>query len=207
MDVTTGSDRSGGAVRGTQMTTLGMASTARANGVVQSRNLAGGSALHSTGTGRVERPDPRMIARGQIADVGDFGESLWQPDPEIVEDGEGERLRVMLVDDHKIVREGLARLLRIEDDIDIVGEASDGRMAVKMAGELRPDVILMDVSMPEINGIEATRLIHAARPEIRVVGLSMYEPADMARAMQDAGADAYVPKAGPPEELLAAIRG
>lgn len=120
---------------------------------------------------------------------------------------DGRRLRVMLVDDHRIVRQGLAGLLRVEDDLEVVGEASDGQMAIDLADRLRPDVVLMDISMPRVNGIEATRRIAARHPDIRIVGLSMHEQADMARAMHDAGAAAYVPKDGPTEALLDAIRG
>lgn len=117
------------------------------------------------------------------------------------------KIRVLIVDDHHIVREGLAGLLRLERDLDIIGEASDGVMAVKLAGELSPDVIVMDVSMPLMNGIEATREIHRALPDIRIIGLSMHEKEDMAAAMRDAGAAAYLSKDGPSTDLVAAIRG
>ena len=118
-----------------------------------------------------------------------------------------QRLRVLLVDDHKIVREGLAGLLELEKDIEVVGQAADGEMAIRLARELQPDVVSMDITMPRMNGIEATRQIKAEFPNMRIVGLSMHESSDMARAMQQAGAADYVSKDAPSEELLRAIRG
>lgn len=117
------------------------------------------------------------------------------------------KIRIMIVDDHKIVREGLAGLLCLERDFELVGEASNGRMAVDLARELRPDVIIMDISMPVMNGIEATRVIAAAQPGVRIIGLSMHDKEDMAGAMRDAGASGYVSKDGPSSELISAIRG
>jgi PAS domain S-box-containing protein len=117
------------------------------------------------------------------------------------------RTTVLLVDDHKIMREGLGLLIQDEPDLDVVGEADNGKQAVDMASTLRPDVIVMDVSMPVMNGVEATRIIKREFPDIRVVGLTMYERDDMARDMLDAGADAHLVKTGRSGELLAAIRG
>ena len=115
-------------------------------------------------------------------------------------------IRVVLVDDHAVVRQGLAGLLRLEPDIAIVGEASDGESAVALVRQVRPDVVLMDISMPGMNGIEATRIIHAEMPEVRVVGLSMFDQADQADAMREAGAVGYLTKSGPADELVEAIR-
>jgi PAS domain S-box-containing protein len=117
------------------------------------------------------------------------------------------RIRVLLADDHALLREGLASLLHEEPDIELVGEAADGRAAVELALRVKPDVILMDVTMPRMDGIEATRRITAALPEVRVIGLSMHEQEDMAAAMYEAGASAYLSKGGPSESLLATIRG
>ena len=119
--------------------------------------------------------------------------------------GSVSKIRVLVADDHKIVRQGLTELLREEADIEVVGEASDGVEAVEMAARLRPDVIVMDISMPRLNGIEATRRITAAQPRVRVIGLSMYEEPERAAAMREAGAVAYLHKAGPSEDLIAAI--
>lgn len=115
-------------------------------------------------------------------------------------------IRVLLADDHKILRQGLAGLLREEKDIELIGEACDGLMAVEMARRLHPDVVVMDISMPRLNGIEATRIITAEQPDIHVIGLSMYEMSDVAIAMRDAGAMTYLTKGCPSADLIAAIR-
>jgi PAS domain S-box-containing protein len=120
---------------------------------------------------------------------------------------EERRLRVLLADDHEIVREGLASLLQEEAGIQVVGQAANGREAVDLAARLQPDVVVMDVAMPLINGDEATRQIMAHLPGTRIVALSMYEEADLVERMQRAGAESYVLKTAPAEELLAAIRG
>ncbi len=116
-------------------------------------------------------------------------------------------IRVLLADDHKILREGVRGLLQSSPDIEVVGEASDGRMAVELTRRLRPNVVVMDVTMPNMNGIEATRRIKEEFPQVRVVALSMHEPQDMAVAMRDAGAQTYLAKDGPSEDLIRAIRG
>ena len=119
----------------------------------------------------------------------------------------GHRTRVLVADDHAIVREGLVGLFERHDDLEVVGQAEDGQAAVEMAHALRPDVVVMDVSMPRLNGIEATRHITAALPGVRVIGLSMHEEADIAAQMREAGATCYLVKDGPSAALLAAIRG
>ncbi len=115
-------------------------------------------------------------------------------------------IRVLLVDDHKMLRDGLAGLLREQPDIAVVSEASDGQMAIELAHQTDPDVIIMDVTMPNMNGVEATRRLSAELPHIRVIGLSMHEKDDMATAMREAGAVNYVTKGAPSEILTAAIR-
>jgi signal transduction histidine kinase/ActR/RegA family two-component response regulator len=121
-------------------------------------------------------------------------------------DGEVHRIRVLLADDHLVVREGLARLLQMQQDIEIVGKASDGCNAVEMAQQLQPDVVIMDVSMPCLSGMEATRRIRSEMPAVCVIGLSMHNEQDVAAAMSAAGACAYLPKTAPPDTLIAAIR-
>ncbi len=116
-------------------------------------------------------------------------------------------MRVLLVDDHTVVRHGLRLLLEQERDVEIVGDAANGRHAVELARQLQPDLILMDVSMPEMDGIEATRIIHAEAPTICVIGLSMFQHDPHAEAMRDAGAMDYVPKTVQPAELLTVMRG
>jgi DNA-binding NarL/FixJ family response regulator len=120
----------------------------------------------------------------------------------------GERvLRVLLVDDHQIVREGLATLLGEQQDMEIVGQAGDGREAVALASRLEPDVVVMDVTLPGMAGDEATRQIKLHQPGTRVVALSMFEEAQMSETMRKAGAEAYLVKTAPSEQLLLAIRG
>jgi CheY-like chemotaxis protein len=116
------------------------------------------------------------------------------------------RIRVFLVDDHIVMREGLSNLLSGEPDIEIVGEASNGRDAILLARELRPDVVLMDFSMPGMNGVETTRILHSELPETRIIGLSMYDELDQAAAMYKAGAVAYFTKSGRSDALLESIR-
>jgi DNA-binding NarL/FixJ family response regulator len=114
--------------------------------------------------------------------------------------------RVLLVDDHKILRQGLRTLLEQEEDIHIVGEADNGRSSVKLAGELAPDVVIMDVAMPELNGIDATRRITEALPGARVLALSMHSDGRYVKGMLQAGARGYILKDCAAEELTHAIR-
>jgi CheY-like chemotaxis protein len=117
------------------------------------------------------------------------------------------RCRVVIVDDHRIVREGIAGLLRMEADIEVVGEAETGAQAIALAAELKPDVIIMDINLGTgIDGIEATRRVLAMSSKITVIGLSMHVDRDIADAMLAAGAAAYLTKGGPPEDLIGAIR-
>ena len=117
-----------------------------------------------------------------------------------------ENIRILLTDDHAAMRDGLARLLDQEIDFEVVGQASDGQEAVELAGNLIPDVILMDISMPRMNGIDATRVIHARHPDIRIIGLSLYQEEERAKAMLDSGAVLYLTKTCAPAELKTAIR-
>jgi len=119
----------------------------------------------------------------------------------------GASIRVLIADDHRIVREGLALLLNQAPDIDVVGQAENGWQAVELTRDLRPDVVLMDVTMPVLNGVEATKIIAAERPRCRVLALSMHDQVEMVQAMRDAGAAAYLVKDGPPDALIDAIRG
>ena len=114
-------------------------------------------------------------------------------------------IRVVLADDHVIVRDGLRSLLEQQSNIKIVAEAADGLEAVKVADETRPDVVIMDASMPTLNGMEATRRIRAQRPEVRVMCLSMHCESRFVSAMLEAGASAYLLKDCASEELVRAI--
>jgi signal transduction histidine kinase len=118
----------------------------------------------------------------------------------------GQTIRVLVADDHESAREGLATLLQKEPDIVVIGEAADGEAAVEMALHMRPDVVIMDVDMPRLNGIEATRRIVKDLSGVSVVALSMHNEPEMATAMYEAGAGVYLDKAGPFEALLNVIR-
>jgi DNA-binding NarL/FixJ family response regulator len=116
------------------------------------------------------------------------------------------RISVLLVDDHEVVRQGLRALLGAEEDMEVVGEAENGRQAVRLAGEMRPDVVIMDVAMPMLNGLEATRQIVRSLPETRVLVLSTYGQEDYVRQVTRAGAAGYLIKHTAADELLKAIR-
>lgn len=118
----------------------------------------------------------------------------------------GRPCRVLVVDDHRVVREGLVRMIAEAPDFEVVAEAGDGVEALELAAEHRPDVIVMDVTMPRMDGMEATRRITRELPGTRIIGLSIHAEQDMAQRMRDAGAEAYLSKAGPMDELLAAMR-
>ena len=115
-------------------------------------------------------------------------------------------ISVLLVDDHKIVREGTRQLLALHNDILVVGEAADGREAVKMVGELQPDVVVMDVRLPQLNGIEATRMITSRFQKIRVLILSAYDDDSYVFPLFEAGASGYLLKTSSGNELADAIR-
>lgn len=116
------------------------------------------------------------------------------------------KISILLVDDHMVMREGLARMLSAEPDLEVIGQAADGQEAVSFVDHQRPEVILMDISMPRLNGIDATRMIHRKDPDIRIIGLSMFEDPEQANAMREAGAVHYLPKSAAGAALLQAIR-
>jgi len=115
-------------------------------------------------------------------------------------------IRVLIADDHNIVREGLRAVLGSEPDMEVVGEAATGEEVVDRAAELRPGVILMDLQMPGVNGIEATRRILEINPEIGIVVLTMFEDDDSVFSAMRAGARGYVLKGAPPSEILKVLR-
>jgi DNA-binding NarL/FixJ family response regulator len=115
-------------------------------------------------------------------------------------------IRVLIADDHGIVREGLRAVLGPEADMKVVGEAATGKEALERATELRPDVILMDIQMPQVNGIDATRRILDANPRVGVVVLTMFEDDDSVFSAMRAGARGYVLKGAPPSQILKVVR-
>lgn len=116
------------------------------------------------------------------------------------------KIRVLIADDHAFLRRGIAQRLAMEPDIEVVGEASDGLTAVELTRRFSPDALTMDISMPGMNGIEATRIIRAEFPRTRVIGLSMLEGSE-ATEMRQAGAVHCLTKSGPSQLVIDAIRG
>jgi two-component system, NarL family, response regulator NreC len=115
-------------------------------------------------------------------------------------------IRILIVDDHAVVRAGLRMLLSADPELEIAGEAGDGVQALRLARELAPDVVLMDISMPDMNGIEATRRIKELCPDVAVLALTMHEDDQYFFEMLAAGASGYVPKRAAPDDLTSAIR-
>ena len=116
------------------------------------------------------------------------------------------RIGILLVDDHKIVRQGLANMLQSEADLEVVAEAEDGIQALELARRHRPDVVVTDISMPGMDGVELTRVLHQEMPAIKIIGLSMHIEKNVAESMRQAGAAGYLTKGGLSEDLVAAIR-
>ncbi|HET6527965.1 MAG TPA: response regulator, partial [Balneolaceae bacterium] len=116
------------------------------------------------------------------------------------------KIKVLLVDDHEMMREGLKRIIEQEHDLTVVGEAPDGQSAVELAREARPDVVIMDINLPGMNGIDATEKIKDELPDIRVIGLSLHNDDKVKREMRNAGASAYLNKSNAFETLCATIR-
>jgi len=115
-------------------------------------------------------------------------------------------IRVVVADDHKVVRAGIRELLSDEPDISVVGEARDGREAVELALAQRPDVVVMDINMPELSGVEATRQICAAAPGVRVLVLTAYQDDPYIYGLLDAGASGYILKTAEGQEIVRAVR-
>lgn len=117
-----------------------------------------------------------------------------------------ERIRVMLVDDHAVVRSGLAAFLMAFDDLELVGEAADGSEAVAMCGRVKPDVVLMDLVMPQMDGATATKAIRDAYPDVQVIALTSFKEDDLVQGALQAGAIGYLLKNVSTDELAGAIR-
>jgi two-component system response regulator NreC len=115
-------------------------------------------------------------------------------------------IRLLLVDDHAVVRSGLKMLLENERDVEIIGEASSAAEAIEGAVRLKPNVILMDIGLPDLSGIDATREIKKRVPDVAIVALTIHEDEEYFFKMLESGASGYVPKRAAPEELITAIR-
>ena len=116
------------------------------------------------------------------------------------------KIRVMLVDDHPVMREALRGIITSEPDLIVVAEAGSGRAALDLLGRAKPDVILMDGSMPEMNGIDATRRLRQLQPDVKIIGLTLYEQTTYLEEMAEVGASGYILKTGAPEDVINAIR-
>lgn len=116
------------------------------------------------------------------------------------------RIRILIVDDHALLRQGLRQVLELEPDLEVVGEAQDGFEAVAKARELAPDVVLMDINMPGLNGIEATRRVRREMPDVRVLVLTIHDDDEYLREAAQAGVSGYVLKDVEPRELVRAVR-
>jgi len=176
-------------------------------GRMKIKSAAGqGSRFHIVVPDGLKREDRKQKTedRGRMAENGTV---LRRPSSVLPRPSSGCVLRVLLADDHEVVRQGLLSLLREVPGIEVVGEAANGRDAVALAGELRPDVTVVDVSMPLMGGEEAIRQIKERLPETRIIALSMHEETETIAKMYEAGAESYVLKTAPSENLLAAIRG
>jgi len=115
-------------------------------------------------------------------------------------------IRVLLAEDHETVRHGLRLLIDSQDDMQVVAEASDGRMAVERTEAVRPDIVILDVSMPEMNGLAAARALKQVAPEVSIVALTRHDDASFVMELMAAGASGYVLKQSPSVQLLRAIR-
>jgi DNA-binding NarL/FixJ family response regulator len=121
-------------------------------------------------------------------------------------EGDGQRIRVLLVDDHGVVRRGLRGYLELLDDIEVIGEAENGLEGVALSADLQPDVILMDIVMPQLDGIGAIARIKTAQPEVQVVALTSFIEEDKVLAALEAGASGFILKDAEADDVAAAIR-
>lgn len=116
------------------------------------------------------------------------------------------RIKVLIVDDHWVVRDGIKSVLELQNDIDVIGQAENGKDALKKVGELSPDIVIMDIVMPEMNGLEATKRIYKEYPQTRVVMLSQYDDEENILAAEQLGAYGFIPKRAASAQLVNAIR-
>jgi len=115
-------------------------------------------------------------------------------------------IKVLIADDHQLFREGLVNLISSAPDIDVIGEAKDGKEATEKTKELKPDVVLIDIGMPEMNGIEATRILKKQQPEVKVIAVSMHSDRQFVKGILEAGADGYLLKNCTYRQLINAIQ-
>lgn len=172
----------------------------------------GGHMSTSTSTAggfKVELVAPMRIKRQDLGrDTGgsESGATETSSGGIVLPEWESARIRLLVVDDHAIVREGIVSILQEQLDFAVVGEGGNGNEAIALVQTLQPQIVIMDINMPQLNGIEATRAIKRENPHVCVIGLSVNNDEGTARAMREAGAHFYLPKDGPSENLCEAIR-
>jgi PAS domain S-box-containing protein len=169
----------------------------------------GGSLLVESAPGKGSRFTLKVPISLAKAEKIDHPATDLQPATPAVSPASGDAggIRVLFVDDHHVMRQGLIRLMNGQPLIQVVGEAANGREAIEQVRQLGPDVVVMDVSMPEMDGVEATRRIKSEWPQVRVIGLSMHDDEQISQQMHAAGAETLISKAAPSSELLKAIYG
>ena len=142
----------------------------------------------------------------QFKDTAPVRSHIPGPSPlQVSSSPEPRRIRVLMVDDHTLLRQGLRTIITGYDHLEVVGEAANGLEAIQMANRLQPDVIVMDINMPKLDGIEATRFIKASHQKIAIVALSVHESADMMQRINEAGAVDYLTKETASNDLCKAI--
>jgi signal transduction histidine kinase len=180
-------------------------------GIAEKIELVGGKLLMDSREGEgsritivvpVERVTPEATAVAIVLPPTERrATALARPEPRLPA-----RVRVLIVDDHPVMREGLTLLLSRHPDMEVIGQAVNGQHAIELTRRFQPEVVLMDISMPVLNGIEAARVILRESPQVKIIGLSLHEDADRAQTMLSAGAVRYLSKSRASEDLVSAIR-
>jgi len=179
----------------------------RANNALRQTVKSVGDGLKPAARGTVKRSSTVRATSGRAASGrAASGRTSTRQAPKRGSSEAERKIRVIIADDHRIFREVLTRVLNLCSDIEVIGEAEDGEVAVTLSTRLKPDVVLMDASLPGLSGVEATRRILTTTSASRIVGLSARDDGDAAMLMVQAGAVAYMTKGGQTSQLLDAIR-